>query len=1084
MNEQQKAMLDRRLKLQRGAAIIEGTQDKFRQDGYSNMLNKYGTAQDNSTAYQYNQEIISNDLELIRLYEGNGLFTKIIDRPSEEAVKHGFDINYGDESIAEYVDDRMDALELEEKFSTAEKWARLYGGSIIVMLVDDGRGLEEPLDWNNVRSIEELRVFERAIVQPDYSSMYHFHFMDTLNSKKKFGEPEYYQVFSIYGYFLVHRSRCLVFRNGRLPEQTTNAIYRYWGIPEYVKIKRALRECITSHEDGVKLLERSVQAIYKMKNLANMLSTEDGENKVLQRLQVIDMARGILNSIAIDTDGEDYDFKTLQMSGIKDVIDATCNMLSAVTDIPQTILFGRSPAGMNSTGESDFENYYNMVENIQKQNMKANARTVIDLILKQGALEGAIPEVPKYKMKFAALWSMSDTEKANVEQTKAQTEYTKAQTAQIYMDGNVLDPSEVRKSLASEGEFEIEEVISDNDLDLPDDVFDLSQTTDDPTKSIFSTSDLIEIAGTDIDKKKDDDSGIISIEVVETGDEEINIGEQIDVELPNEDGGDFPAAAVIIINDGKILCASRRNNEGICGPGGHAEDGETSEETAVREAIEEFNIVPLNLLPLGQYKGSSGQYMPSMVYFTDQFSGTPEADGSEMMNERWLSLEELMNEQLFPPFKESLDMLVDLLSGNNLTTSNSADTLTLDGGPGSGNWGHAGRPGKIGGSAKGGGKTNRTGTKETGFSSAAKERKKSKSSGSSVKGQKVSREVKQFVTNAETHKKLIRKNQTILAYGKRVTIEEALLTDKVSIKEGVAKELGKATGTKAKVAREVAEAKKNGTLNDYINKHRDSYIDDVVKKQEKAAEKLKSPMEKERHQLCMEYNSQVESVCMDKCSSKILRMEQYYDLLDKRNESLTGEEFALERAYAAGGLGFRAEDMNSRMYSGKQNEMSDSEKRFVEMVTSKASNLPQGYSLYRGAGISYLEKLTGKNSDDEGFLNSVQALVGKEITHESVTSCAPGLVNYFSHKSVVCNIKTGEKSKGYIMGTNPTEGEIILPPKTKVRIKSISVGAPYYPLWDVDVHEPRTATQGTYWDFYELRERETSKQIYIEMEME
>lgn len=703
MNEQQKAMLDRRLKLQRGAAIIEGTQDKFRQDGYSNMLNKYGTAQDNSTAYQYNQEIVSNDLELIRLYEGNGLFTKIIDRPSEEAVKHGFDINYGDESIAEYVDDRMDALELEEKFSTAEKWARLYGGSIIVMLVDDGRGLEEPLDWNNVRSIEELRVFERAIVQPDYSSMYHFHFMDTLNSKKKFGEPEYYQVFSIYGYFCVHRSRCLIFRNGRLPEQTTNAIYRYWGIPEYVKIKRALRECITSHEDGVKLLERSVQAIYKMKNLANMLSTEDGENKVLQRLQVIDMARGILNSIAIDTDGEDYDFKTLQMSGIKDVIDATCNMLSAVTDIPQTILFGRSPAGMNSTGESDFENYYNMVENIQKQNMKANARTVIDLILKQGALEGAIPEVPKYKMKFAALWSMSDTEKANVEQTKAQTEYTKAQTAQIYMDSNALDPSEVRKSLASEGGFEIEEVISDNDLDLPDDVFDLSQTADAPDKSIFSTGDLIEIAGTDIDKKKDDDSGIISIEVVGTGDEEINIEEQIDIELPNEDGEDFPAAAVIIIKDGKILCASRRNNEGICGPGGHAEDDETPEGTAVREAIEEFNIVPLNLLPLGQYKGSSGQYMPSMVYFTDQFSGTPEADGFEMMNERWLSLEELMNEQLFPPFKDSLDMLVDLLSGNNLTTSNSTDTIVVgtnqDGGSGSGNFGHGGRPGNIGGSS-------------------------------------------------------------------------------------------------------------------------------------------------------------------------------------------------------------------------------------------------------------------------------------------------------------------------------------------------------------------------------------------------
>lgn len=663
MNEQQKAMLDQQLRLRRGAAIIEGTQDKFRQDGYSNMLNKYGTKQDNSTAYQYDQEIITNDMELIRLYEGNGLFTKIIDRPSEEAVKHGFDIDYGDEDITEYVDDRMDELELEEKFATAEKWARLYGGSIIVMLVDDGRGLEEPLDWSNVRSIEELRVFERAIVQPDYTSMYHFHFLDTMNNKKPFGEPEFYQVFSIYGYFVVHRSRCLVFRNGRLPEQTTNAIYRYWGIPEYVKIKRALRECITSHEDGVKLLERSVQAIYKMKNLANMLSTEDGENKVLQRLQVIDMARGILNSIAIDTDGEDYDFKSLQMSGIKDVIDATCNMLSAVTNIPQTILFGRSPAGMNSTGESDFENYYNMVENIQKQNMKANARTVIDLILKQGALEGRIPETPKYKMKFAALWSMSDAEQANVDQTKAATEYTKAQTAQIYMDGNVLDPSEVRKSLASEGDFEIEEVISDDDLNLPEDVFDLSQTTDVPAKALFSTKDLVEIAGTDIDKKTDESPDMETIEVLGIGDEKVGITDKIDIEMPNEDGGDFPAAAVIIIKDGKILCASRRNNEGVCGPGGHVEEGETPEEAAVREAMEEFNVVPLNLQPVGEYEGSPGQYLPSMVYFTDQFSGEPEADGDEMLNERWMSLEELQSQLLFPPFEAGLNMLMGLLAG-------------------------------------------------------------------------------------------------------------------------------------------------------------------------------------------------------------------------------------------------------------------------------------------------------------------------------------------------------------------------------------------------------------------------------------
>lgn len=621
MDEQQRAKLEQVQKLRRGAVIIEQTQGQFRQDGYTNLLNKYGTAQDNSMAYTYGQEPVVTDLELIRLYEGNGLFTKIIDRPSEESVKHGFDIDYGDEDIAEYVDDRLDELEFEDKFATAEKWARLYGGAIIVMLCDDGGGLEEPLDWSKVTSIEELRVFERSIVQEDYTSLYHFHFFDSMKNDKPFGQPEYYHIYSMYGYFTVHYSRCLVFRNGRLPEQTTNSIYRYWGMPEYIKINRALRECVTSHEDGVKLLERSVQAIYKMKNLAQLLSTDAGEDKVLQRLQVIDMARGILNSIAIDTDGEDYDFKSLPMSGVKDVIDSTCNMLSAVTNIPQTILFGRSPAGMNSTGESDLENYYNMVENIQKQNMKANARTVIDLILKQGLIEGKIPEIPKYKMKFAALWSMSESEQADISQKKAQTEQTKAQTAQVYIDSGVLDPSEVRKSLATEGEFDIEEVISEDDLNLPEDTFL-------PT----------EMSGT-------------------------SATDDFDMEFKSEveDGEECEAAAVIVIKDGKILCGSRRSSEGICGPGGHIEKGETPEDAVLREAQEEFDIVPLNIIPLGVYKGSTRSYCDTMVYFTDQFTGKPKADGDEMLNERWLSIEELRGKFLFPPFEESLNMLEDLL---------------------------------------------------------------------------------------------------------------------------------------------------------------------------------------------------------------------------------------------------------------------------------------------------------------------------------------------------------------------------------------------------------------------------------------
>ena len=599
---------------------MQDNEKESRADGYKNLMNKYGTQDDVSEQYRFESDDPVTDVELTLNYEENGLFAKIIDIPSDDAVSSGFEYGVNDVDLETFINDSLDELDFEGAASTAIKWSRLYGGSLMVMIIDDGKQIDEPVDWDNIRGIDELLVFERPLITPDYNSIYNH---DPKTGKwSKFGKPEFYDVSPMYGkQFRVHESRCLLFKNGTLPQSSSRTEYRFFGMPEYTRIHKALQETVTSHGNGVKLLDRAVQAIYKMNDLANLLETDEGEDIVLRRLRIIDMAKGIINSIAIDANGEDYDYKTVTFSGVKDIIDATCNMLSAVTNIPQTILFGRSPAGMNATGDSDLENYYNMVENIQKQNMKANARTVIDLILKQGLIEGKIPEIPKYKMKFAALWSLSDTEQADIAQKKATTEQTKAQTAQVYIDSGVLDPSEVRSSLATEGEFDIEEVITEDDLNLPEDTFS-------PT----------EMSGT---SESDD----------------------FDLQFKSEaeDGTDYGGAAVLVIKNGKILCASRRSSEGICGPGGHIEDGETPEEAALREAQEEFNIVPLNILPLGVYKSRTGSYCDSMIYFTDQFTGTPEADGVEMLNERWLSLEELKGKFLFPPFEESLKMLEDLL---------------------------------------------------------------------------------------------------------------------------------------------------------------------------------------------------------------------------------------------------------------------------------------------------------------------------------------------------------------------------------------------------------------------------------------
>lgn len=662
---------ERRRLNERGREILRrknGAVRPHREDGYVNLLNKYGTKQDNSEAYKFEREPVIPDMQLTGLYEGNGLFSKIIDTPAEEALKHGFDLNLKSDELNAFVEDALDDLEWEEKAATAIKWARLYGGALIVMLIDDGRGLEEPVDWEHIRSIDELRVYERSIVQPDYASLYQQDYggKGAGNRVSKFGQPEYYYVSSIYGSFKVHESRCLVFRNGVLPEQTSNATYLFWGMPEYVRIRRALRETVTAHTDSVKLLERSVQAIYSMKGLASLLTTDDGENQVLKRLQLVDTSRGLLNSIAIDSEGEQYDFKTFQFSGVKDVIDATCNMLSALTNIPQTILFGRSPAGMNATGDSDFESYYNFVEKIQRLMLKRNLRTLLDVVFRAGIASGDVAEEPDYKLEFKPLWSLSDTEQAAVDQTKAQTALVKAQTAQAYVDMQALDPTEVRRRLASDEEFDVEDIISEDDED------DLLQSLLGTEPSAMSD---VEAAQKNIEQGQAPGGEEQSATVAPTATPPTTNADATDTDY---------GVGVLVVQDGRFLCGTRLKGGSVGGPGGHIEAGESPEDAAIRETQEEFGITPKDLMPVAFLSDLKPPYCPSHVFLCTDFDGSIRCADGEMTSPGFITAEKVAElstqnpERLFPPFAQSITALFDVLSSNPGLTSDAQNAKMKD----------------------------------------------------------------------------------------------------------------------------------------------------------------------------------------------------------------------------------------------------------------------------------------------------------------------------------------------------------------------------------------------------------------------
>lgn len=601
---------------------------QLRLDGYYNVLNKYGTQRDSTEYYQWASGSAVSDTELADLYAGNGLFSTVIDAPADDATKNGIDLGIKDKDLQKQLDNHLQTIRYQSKFAKALRWARLFGGAAVVMLVDDGRLLQDPLNWRDVHGVEELLVYGRNEMYPLWVNGYENNPDDEDYHRGGTGIPEYYQVNSVYGNYVVHSSRCLVFHNSDIPESSTMAnLYRTWGIPEYLRIREELRNASIGPGYSIRLLERLSMVTYKMKNLAGVLSTADGEDTVLQRMEMLDLARNLLNMVIIDADGEDVGVQSLSVAGVKDILDNACAMLSAVSHIPQTRLFGRSPAGENATGESDLENYKEFVGSLQNGDLRDNTRTLVELILRGMVWNREVKEIPEYTVTYKSAWSPSDEEKATQDQAVAAAQLTRAQTASTYVTSGIIEAEEVRRSMVRDEQFDPENILTEADIhqDWGLGGADTQQEAADGQQQSIACA-----------------SGLVT------------------------DEGDCGYVAGFVVQNGKILCGHRSDGQGWCGPGGHIEPGETPGAAFRREAKEEFGIDVGNITYLGNCKGKPEEILPVQIYRVNDYTGIPVCDQEEMFTATWFTPEQILTQEVpdglvFDPFRRSVKEYLDQL---------------------------------------------------------------------------------------------------------------------------------------------------------------------------------------------------------------------------------------------------------------------------------------------------------------------------------------------------------------------------------------------------------------------------------------
>lgn len=419
-------------------------------DGYMNAFLGYGTRYRDPfrhTHYRSHGTGMQYWSEFEDLFTDSGLVKKIIKAPVDEALRTGFTLMDGEATLEQddNVQSLLEDLNFKDKFATGLSWDRLYGGSAILLMLDDGGDLTEPVNESSIKRLERMEVFDAKDVNPLY------YYDDPTDPR--YGYPRGYTIISYNGNsFDVDASRLLVF-DGSLISNRKRRERNGWGGSILEQVLEELNHYQTSHHFANVALERLSQSVTKFAGLAELLSTDFGEKTVQRRLQMIDMSRGMMNTIALDSE-DDYDLKNITLAGVKDVLDDFEIALCSAADIPATVLFGRSPSGLNSSGESDLENYYNMVGRIQELKIRPQLSRLLHLLNCCSEYNLNLPA--EYTIVFNPLWNPTAKEQAETKQIEADARAKDAQAAATYVQLGALDPSEVRGKLDEDDTYKLD----------------------------------------------------------------------------------------------------------------------------------------------------------------------------------------------------------------------------------------------------------------------------------------------------------------------------------------------------------------------------------------------------------------------------------------------------------------------------------------------------------------------------------------------------------------------------------------------------------------------------------------------------
>lgn len=387
-------------------------------DAFSNPLFRLGLgSQAPIEATEYPLTRMTDNYALLNsLYRDNWVVQNVVEIIPSDMLREWFTITgtIKPDKLA-LVERVFRNTQLRTRLHNGLCWGRLYGGAAGLILVKGQDDLSEPLDLSMVMpgSYQGLYILDRwSGISPD---------MELVDDPADvdFNLPKWYNITNARGETVarVHHSRIIRFTGRELPflEQVAEM---YWGESEIEALYDDIRKHDNVSHNIANLTFRANMDTMTVQNLEQLLSV--GSTAQQKRFWDTMQAQSVIKSnFGVQLINRDDKLENHQytFTGLKDVYDSMCLDLSGASRIPVTKLFGRSPAGMNATGESDLKNYYDYVDSLRESKLRPILERLLPVILMSTC--GGVPE--DMEVQFPPLWTPTAKEVSEIAKAKAET---------------------------------------------------------------------------------------------------------------------------------------------------------------------------------------------------------------------------------------------------------------------------------------------------------------------------------------------------------------------------------------------------------------------------------------------------------------------------------------------------------------------------------------------------------------------------------------------------------------------------------------------------------------------------------------